>query len=82
MTETIYVMSGGSFFNAAFNGVATLMHSASWASLFTIASFFSAMMFFWAYIRGNDPMEAVKFVAIFLFVNSTLVIPTRSVHIV
>lgn len=82
MIDTIYVMSGGGFFNVAFNGVATLIRSSTWDSLFGIVGFFSAMVLFWVYLRSNDPKEVVKFIAVFLFITSVLIIPKRSVHIV
>ncbi|EBY1462067.1 conjugal transfer protein TraG [Salmonella enterica subsp. enterica serovar Brandenburg] len=82
MTDTIYVMSGGSFFNAAFNGVAALFRTSTWDTLFSIVGFFSAMVLFWFYVRSNDPKEVVKFIAVFLFITSVLIIPKRTVHIV
>lgn len=46
MVDTIYVMSGGEFFQAAFNGVVTLIGTSTWDSLFHIVGFFSAMALF------------------------------------
>ena len=34
MVDTVYVMSGGEFFQAACNGVATLIGTSTWDSLF------------------------------------------------
>lgn len=39
MVDTVYVMSGGEFFRAAFNGVATLIGTSTWDSLFHIVGF-------------------------------------------
>lgn len=82
MVDTIYVMSGGEFFEAAFNGVATLIGTSTWDSLFHIVGFFSAMALFFVYIRGHDPKEVLKFIAVFIFISSVLVIPKRTVHII
>ena len=62
MVDTVYVMSGGEFFQAAFNGVATLIGTSTWDSLFHIVGFFSAMALFFVYIRGHDPKEVLKFI--------------------
>lgn len=82
MVDTIYVMSGGEFFEAAFNGVATLIGTSTWGSLFHIVGFFSAMALFFVYIRGHDPKEVLKFIAAFIFISSVLIIPKRTVHII
>ncbi|EAO6358490.1 conjugal transfer protein TraG [Salmonella enterica] len=82
MVDTIYVMSGGEFFEAAFNGVATLIGSSTWDTLFHIVGFFSAMALFFVYIRGHDPKEVLKFIAVFILITSVLVIPKRTVHII
>ncbi|MDC6835851.1 conjugal transfer protein TraG N-terminal domain-containing protein, partial [Escherichia coli] len=82
MVDTVYVMSGGEFFRAAFNGVATLIGTSTWDSLFHIVGFFSAMALFFVYIRGHDPKEVLKFIAVFILITSVLVIPKRTVHII
>ncbi len=82
MVDTVYVMSGGEFFQAAFNGVATLIDTSTWDSLFHIVGFFSAMALFFVYIRGHDPKEVLKFIAVFILITSVLVIPKRTVHII
>lgn len=82
MVDTIYVMSGGEFFEAAFNGVAALIGSSTWDSLFHIVGFFSAIALFFVYIRGHDPKEVLKFFAVFILITSVLVIPKRTVHII
>ncbi|EAC0469620.1 conjugal transfer protein TraG [Salmonella enterica subsp. enterica serovar Newport] len=82
MVDTVYVMSGGEFFQAAFNGVATLIGTSTWDSLFHIVGFFSAMALFFVYLRGHDPKEVLKFIAVFILITSVLVIPKRTVHII
>ncbi|EER9981435.1 conjugal transfer mating pair stabilization protein TraG [Escherichia coli] len=82
MVDTVYVMSGGEFFKAVFNGVATLIGTSTWDSLFHIVGFFSAMALFFVYIRGHDPKEVLKFIAVFILITSVLVIPKRTVHII
>lgn len=82
MVDTVYVMNGGEFFQAAFNGVATLIGTSTWDSLFHIVGFFSAMALFFVYLRGHDPKEVLKFIAVFILITSVLVIPKRTVHII
>ncbi|MED9381591.1 conjugal transfer mating-pair stabilization protein TraG [Escherichia marmotae] len=82
MVDTVYVMSGGEFFQVAFNGVATLIGTSTWDTLFHIVGFFSAMALFFVYIRGHDPKEVLKFIAVFILITSVLVIPKRTVHII
>lgn len=34
------------------------------------------------YIRGHDPKEVLKFIAVFILITSVLIIPKRTVHII
>ncbi|MVT06132.1 conjugal transfer protein TraG [Enterobacter sp. 10-1] len=80
--DTVYVLSGGEFLTAIFNGVAVLMGSTEWASMFRIAALMSVMVLFATYIRGHDPLEVLKFIAFFMFLTSVLIIPRRTVQII
>ena len=80
--DTVYVLSGGEFLTAIFNGVAVLMGTTEWASMFRIAALMSVMVLFTTYIRGHDPLEVLKFIAFFMFLTSVLIIPKRTVQII
>ena len=80
--DAVYVLSGGEFLTAIFNGVAVLMGTTEWASMFRIAALMSVMVLFATYIRGHDPLEVLKFIAFFMFLTSVLIIPRRTVQII
>ncbi|EAR6709216.1 conjugal transfer protein TraG [Salmonella enterica] len=80
--DAVYVLSGGEFLTAIFNGVAVLMGTTEWASMFRIAALMSVMVLFATYIRGHDPLEVLKFIAFFMFLTSVLIIPKRTVQII
>lgn len=80
--DTVYVLSGGEFLTAIFNGVAVLMGTTEWASMFRIAALMSVMVLFATYIRGHDPLEVLKFIALFMFLTSVMLIPKRTVQII
>lgn len=80
--DAVYVLSGGEFLTAIFNGVAVLMGTTEWASMFRIAALMSVMVLFATYVRGHDPLEVLKFIAFFMFLTSVLIIPRRTVQII
>lgn len=80
--DAVYVLSGGEFLTAIFNGVAVLMGTTEWASMFRIAALMSVMVLFATYIRGHNPLEVLKFIAFFMFLTSVLIIPKRTVQII
>lgn len=80
--DTVYVLSGGEFLAAIFNGVAILMGTTEWATMFRIAALVSVMVLFATYIRGHDPKEVLKFIAFFIMLTSVLTIPKRTVQII
>lgn len=80
--QTVYVLASGDYFQAAFNGVAALIGSSSWDSMFRIVLFVAAFVFFFTYIRNHDPLEFIKFIAVFVIVSSLLLIPKATVQII
>lgn len=80
--DIVYVLSGGEFLTAIFNGVAVLMGASEWASMFRIAALMSVMVLFATYIRSHDPKEVLKFIAFFILLTSVLTIPKRTVQII
>lgn len=80
--DTVYVLTGGEFLGTVFNGVATLMGTTEWSSMFRIAALLSAMVLFSFYLRGQDPLEVIKFLAAFILLTSILMVPKRTVQII
>ncbi|WP_260506309.1 conjugal transfer mating-pair stabilization protein TraG [Yersinia enterocolitica] len=80
--QTVYVLASGDYFQAAFNGVATLIGSSSWDSMFRIVLFVAAFVFYFTYIQTHDPLEFIKFIAVFVIVSSLLLIPKATVQII
>lgn len=80
--DTVYVLAGGDFLTAIFNGVATMMGTTEWASMFRIAVLISMMVLFATYLKGHDPIEFIKFIAFFILLTSIMIIPKRTVQII
>jgi len=80
--DTVYVLTGGEFLSNIFNGVATMLGTTEWSSMFRIAALVSVMVLFATYLRGHDPLEFIKFIAFFILLTSILVIPKRTVQII
>lgn len=80
--DTVYVLTGGEFLGTVFNGVATLIGTTEWSSMFRIAALMSAMMLFSFYLRGQDPLEVIKFLMAFVLLTSILMVPKRTVQII
>ncbi|MCG9527765.1 conjugal transfer mating pair stabilization protein TraG [Providencia rettgeri] len=80
--DTVYVLGGGEYLMQVFNGVAAIVGSSSWESMFRLALLISAASFFVVYLRGHDPKEVIKFAAYIILVSSVLLGPKRSVQII
>lgn len=80
--DTVYVLAGGDFLANIFNGVATMLGTTEWASMFRIATLVSVMVLFATYLRGHDPLEFLKFIAYFILLTSIMTIPKRTVQII
>lgn len=80
--DTIYVLGGGEYLMAMFNGVAALMGSDTWTSMYRIVLTLSGVTVMVAFMRAHDPKELVKFVAFMFLISSVLLIPKRTVHLI
>lgn len=80
--DTVYVLTGGEFLTAIFNGVAIMFGTTEWASMFRIATLISVMVLFATFLKGQDLTQFIKFIALFILLTSILVIPKRTVQIV
>ena len=80
--DTVYVLTGGEFLSNIFNGVAIMLGTTEWSSMFRIAALVSVMVLFATYLKGHDPLEFIKFIAFFILLTSILIIPKRTVQII
>lgn len=80
--DTVYVLSGGDFLADILNGVATLMGTSAWSSMFRIAMLVSVMVLFTTYLKGHDPGEIIRFLALFILLTSIMMLPKRTVQII
>lgn len=80
--DTVYVLTGGEFLSNIFNGVAVMLGTTEWSSMFRIAALVSVMVLFATYLKGHDPLEFIKFIAFFILLTSILIIPKRTVQII
>ncbi|MCT4709141.1 conjugal transfer mating pair stabilization protein TraG [Enterobacteriaceae bacterium H11S18] len=80
--DTVYVLAGGDFITAVFNGLAIMLGTTNWASMFRIASLVSVMVLFATYIRGHDPKQIIGYVAVFLALTTLLILPKRTVQVI
>ncbi|WP_058914206.1 conjugal transfer mating-pair stabilization protein TraG [Entomohabitans teleogrylli] len=80
--DAVYVLAGGEFITAIFNGVATIFGTTTWSSMFRIAALISVMTLFAVYLKGHDPKEFLKFIAFFILLTSVMIIPKRTVQII
>jgi len=80
--DTVYVLGGGEYMMQIFNGVAALIGSDTWDSMFRIVLFISAVSVLMSFMKAHDPKELVKFAAIIILVSSVLLVPKRTVQII
>lgn len=80
--DTVYVLGGGEYMERVFHGVAAIIGSSEWDSMFRIVFLISAMTFFVVYIRGHDPKEILKFAAVSILISSVLLVPKRTVQVI
>lgn len=80
--DTVYVLGGGEYMMQVFNGVAALIGSDTWDSMFRIVLFISAVSVLMSFMKAHDPKELVKFAAIIILVSSVLLVPKRTVQII
>lgn len=80
--DVVYVLAGGDFITAIFNGVATMFGTTTWSSMFRIVLLISVMTLFATYLKHHDPKEFLTFMAFFILLTSVMVVPKRTVQII
>lgn len=81
MTE-IYTIYGGDMWREALNGIVTILGTSSFKTLLRIAGTFSVLGTAGAFVSKRNPMEFVKWLAVFVGLTSGLLLPKTSVQIV
>ncbi|TCT28870.1 conjugal transfer mating pair stabilization protein TraG [Providencia alcalifaciens] len=80
--DTVYVLGGGEYMMNVFNGVAALIGSDSWTSMYRIALTLSGVAVMVSFMKAHDPKELLKFVAVMVIMSSILLVPKHTVHII
>lgn len=80
--DTVYVLGGGEYMMQVFNGVAALIGSDTWDSMFRIVLSISAVSVLISFMKAHDPKELIKFTAMIVLVSSVLLVPKRTVQII
>ncbi len=80
--DTVYVLGGGEYMMNVFNGVAALIGSDSWTSMYRIALTLSGVAVLVSFMKAHDPKELLKFVAMMVMMSSILLVPKHTVHII
>lgn len=80
--DTVYVLGGGEYMMQVFNGVAALIGSDTWDSMFRIVLLISAVSVLISFMKAHDPKELIKFTAMIVLVSSVLLVPKRTVQII
>ncbi|HHR5914003.1 TPA: conjugal transfer mating-pair stabilization protein TraG [Providencia alcalifaciens] len=80
--DTVYVLGGGEYMMQVFNGVAALIGSETWTSMYRIVLFISAISVLISFMKAHDPKELIKFTAMVVLMSSVLLVPKRTVQII
>lgn len=80
--DTVYVLGGGEYMMQVFNGVAALIGSETWTSMYRIVLFISAISVLISFMKAHDPKELIKFTAMIVLMSSVLLVPKRTVQII
>lgn len=80
--DSVYVLGGGEYITQVFNGVAALVGSGSWDSMYRIVLTISGLSVLIAFMRAHDPKELLKFVGLMVLMSSVLLVPKRTVQII
>lgn len=80
--DSVYVLGGGEYITQVFNGVAALVGSGPWDSMYRIVLIISGLSVLIAFMRAHDPKELLKFVGLMVLMSSVLLVPKRTVQII
>ncbi|MBY4890588.1 conjugal transfer mating pair stabilization protein TraG [Pantoea sp. DY-15] len=80
--DTIYTVTGGSWFRGSLNAVAAFFQTEDWASILKMAATMSVMVAAMTYVRGKDLLTFVKWAGALVLITSILVSVKRPVQII
>ena len=78
----IYTIYGGGMWKSALDAVVGIMGNSTWRTLMRIAGTFAVAGVLLTFIKTRNPLEFVKWLAVFMLVTTVLVVPKRSVQII
>ena len=78
----IYTIYGGGMWKTAFDAVVTLIGSNTFSTLMRMAGIFAVLAVMLTFIKQRNPMVFVQWLAIFMLINTILVVPKRTVQII
>lgn len=78
----IYTIYGGGMWKSALDAVVGIMGNSTWLTLMRIAGTFAVGGVLIMFIKTRNPMEFVKWLAVFMLITTVLVVPKRSVQII
>nr|WP_318375306.1 conjugal transfer mating-pair stabilization protein TraG [Enterobacter sp.] len=78
----IYTIYGGGMWKTALDAVVGIMGNSTWRTLMRIAGTFAVAGVLLTFIKTRNPLEFVKWLAVFMLVTTVLVVPKRSVQII
>ncbi len=78
----IYTIYGGGMWKTSFDAVVTLLGSSSFNTLMRMAGTFAVLAVLLTFIKQRNPMVFVQWLAIFMLINTILLVPKRDVQII
>ncbi|WP_318388759.1 conjugal transfer mating-pair stabilization protein TraG [Enterobacter sp.] len=78
----IYTIYGGGMWKTALDAVVGIMGNSTWRTLMRMAGTFAVAGVLLTFIKTRNPLEFVKWLAVFMLVTTVLVVPKRSVQII
>lgn len=78
----IYTIYGGGMWKTALDAVVTLLGQNSWQTLMRIAGTFAVLGVLLAFMKQRNPMVFIQWLAIFMLLNTILLVPKKSVQVI
>jgi len=78
----IYTIYGGGMWKTAFDAVVTLVGSSTFSTLMRMAGTFAVLGLMLTFVKQRNPMVFVQWLAIFMLINTILLVPKRTVQII
>ena len=78
----IYTIYGGGMWKTAFDAVVILVGSSTFSTLMRMAGTFAVLGLMLTFVKQRNPMVFVQWLAIFMLINTILLVPKRTVQII